>query len=268
MTQKHHYPYFLPSQDSPSKSGYPILVFLSGMDESVELTRLQTADLEVGFDVHSLIIPPDFLCDWDELTNIAIALIQSQLQPLARSAIFLCGESFGGCLALKLMVTAPNLFDGVVLVNPASSFNRRPWIHWGSLISRLLPEWLYQVTSVGFLPFLASLGRMTPKNRQILLKSVQSVQIENSVQRLSMMRQFHISSEELQQFTKPVLLIASKGDRLLPSVAEAKLLKQELANAEIVILPHSGHACLLETDVNLYKIMQKMNFMNNSVKHT
>ncbi|MFB2920949.1 alpha/beta fold hydrolase [Aerosakkonema funiforme] len=266
MSEKPDRPYFLNS--SATKFGYPILVFLPGMDESVVLARLQTAGLEVGFDVRYLIIPPAFLCDWDELTKIAIDLIQSQLKPLVSSSIYLCGESFGGCLALKLMLAAPNLFKKVVLVNPASSFNRRPWIHWGSLISRLLPEWLYQITSIGFLPFLASLGRMTPENRQILFKSVRSVQIENSVQRLSMMRHFHISSKELQQFYKPVLLIASQGDRLLPSVPEAKRLQRDLPNAEVVILPHSGHACLLETDVNLYQIMLKMKFISHLANNT
>ena len=148
MSEKPDRPYFLNS--SATKFGYPILVFLPGMDESIKLARLQSAGLEVGFDVRCLI----------------------------------------------------------------------------------------------------------------------SVQIENSVQRLSMMRHFHINPEQLQRFKNPVLLVASQGDRLLPSVPEAKRLQQKLPNAEVVILPHSGHACLLETDINLYQIILKVNFINYLAKNT
>jgi hypothetical protein len=34
----------------------------------------------------------------------------------------------------------------------------------------------------------------------------------------------------------------------------------------MVVLPYSGHACLLEADINLYNIMQAENFLDSSVE--
>ncbi|MGL4501138.1 MAG: alpha/beta fold hydrolase, partial [Planktothrix sp.] len=54
----------------------------------------------------------------------------------------------------------------------------------------------------------------------------------------------------------PALVIASGADRLLPSVLEARFLTQALPNAQMVVLPDSGHACLLENDIDLYTLIQ------------
>ncbi len=261
MTKVHNKPYFLnPRQFDPD---HPLFVFLPGMDESTSLALMQVASVEAAFDVCSFVIQPDVMDSWDDLCEQVAALTTAALKTVPRKSVYLCGESFGGCLALKVMVNAPELFDRIVLVNPASSFNRRPWIHWGSLLTRWLPEWLYQMTSALFLPFLASGKRMTPAAHQTLLESVRSVPLKTSIQRLSMMRGFNLDENQLSQYTKPVLIIASKGDQLLPSVAEAKRLARIFPNAQVVTLPHSGHACLLETDVNLYEIMQSQNFLDD-----
>ncbi|MBV9385652.1 MAG: alpha/beta fold hydrolase [Chroococcidiopsidaceae cyanobacterium CP_BM_ER_R8_30] len=252
------YPYFLtPHDTNPEKS---LFVFLPGMDESEKLALYQVASVKAAFNVRCLVIQPNVMESWDMLCDQVIALTQAELKTVPhQSSIYLCGESFGGCLALKVMVKAPHLFQQVILVNPASSFNRRPWIHWGSLLTRWLPEWLYQMFAAFTLPFLASKGRMTPEAHRALLESVRSVPIKTSVQRLSLMRDFDLDEGQLQRFTQPVLLIASQSDTLLPSVAEAKRLSRIFPNATVVTLPHSGHACLLEADVNLYEIMQSVN---------
>lgn len=259
MTTIPSVPYFLtPKQVNPD---YPLFVFLPGMDESIKLAALQIASVESAFDVYSLVIQPDILEGWDILSQRVIDLTQAELEKTPRQSIYLCGESFGGCLALKVIVKAPQLFERIILVNPASSFNQRPWIHWGSLLTRLLPERLYQMFSFTVLPFLASLKRITPEVRQTLSESINSVPLTTSIQRINLMRQFDLDEKQLHQFTKPVLLIGSKGDRLLPSLAEAERLARLFPNAQVVSLPHSGHACLLEKDVNLYEIMRSKNFI-------
>ena len=65
----------------------------------------------------------------------------------------------------------------------------------------------------------------------------------------------------LKQIKQPVLMIASGSDRLLPSIPDAQHLGSLLPNAKLFILPYSGHACLLEKDVNLYQIFQSQNFL-------
>lgn len=231
------------------------------MDGTGQLLRSQTEGLECGFDVRCLAIPVDDLTSWDVLSEKVVSLVKAELEKNSQRSVYLCGESFGGCLAMKVALRSPQLFDRIILVNPASSFKHRPWIHWGSQITRWLPESLYQASAVALLPFLASLGRISASDRQALLEAMQSVAQPTSIWRLSLLSEFDFSDEQLQSITQPVLLIASAADRLLPSVAEAERLVKIFPHAQTYILPTSGHACLLESDIKLYEIMRDHNFL-------
>ena len=57
------------------------------------------------------------------------------------------------------------------------------------------------------------------------------------------------------------VLIAGANDRLLPSTTEALRLGNIFPNAKILVLTESGHACLLEKEINLYEIMRQNNFL-------
>jgi len=261
MSEFHSHPYFLtPRRLNP---GYPLFVFLPGMDESTSLAHLQTTTVETGFDVRTLVIPPDFSASWDILAQQVVALTTAELEKVPRQSAYLCGQCFGACLVLKVMLRAPKLFNRFILINSASSFNFNPWFHWGSLLTPMLPKPLYKMLSITGLPILASLKQMTQANRQALLESICSVPLKTSIQHLSLLRRFNVDEKQLHQVTKPVLIVASNGDRLFPSLAEARRLVKIFPNAQLVTLPSSGHACLLEADVNLYEIMQSENFLDN-----
>ena len=75
------------------------------------------------------------------------------------------------------------------------------------------------------------------------------------------MRDFKVDESQLQQINQPVLLIGSQKDRILPSVAEVKRLAKIFPHSEVVTLPDSGHACLIETGINLDEIMKNNNFV-------
>lgn len=245
---------------------YPLFVFLPAMDGTGQLLRSQTAGLEVAFDVRCLAIPLDDLTNWDELSQQVVELIQAELEKNPHRSVYLCGESFGGCLAMKVAMKAPQLFDRIILVNPASSFHRRSCYAWASELAYWIPPWLHKVGTLGLLPFLASLERILRGDRQDLLKIIRSVPPETVLWRLSLVREFDVDETELRRLTQPVLLIASALDRLLPSVTEARRLVKILPNSQMVVLPKSGHACLLEADINLYDIMQKHNFLDRSAE--
>ncbi len=51
-------------------------------------------------------------------------LLQQLLPATGRGSVTLVGESFGGCLALRVARAAPALVSELVLVNPATSFNQ------------------------------------------------------------------------------------------------------------------------------------------------
>lgn len=260
MSQSFSSPYFR----TPSRlmTDAPLFIYLPGMDGTGELLRRQLAGLEQSFDIRCLAIPPDDLTTWEQLTEKVVDLIRTELKPHIQRSIYLCGESFGGCLALKVVLRSPQLFDRLILINPASSFHRYPWIHWGSYLARPLPEPLYRLSCIGFLSFLASLRQMEAGDRRALLTAMQSVAQESVIWRLSLLREFNVTEAQLSSITQPTLIMASARDSLLPSVSEAEHLAVHIPDAQIHTLPNSGHACLLESRVNLYNILQSFHFLS------
>lgn len=235
------------------------------MDETgKELISIQTAGLEAAFDVRCLVIPSDEFISWTHLSEQVIALTQAELEKTPRSSVYLCAESFGCCIALKAILSAIPLFNRIILINSASSFHRILWLNLGSLLFRLIPQFIYKKSSFIALPFLTSFNHLSPTAHQALLKSVRDAPKKAVIKRLNLMRQFDIDEMKLCQLTQPVLLIASDADLILPSVAEANRLARILPNARIVTLPYKGHACLVEEGVNLLKILQAENFLDNS----
>lgn len=244
---------------------YPLFVFLPGMDGTGQLLRSQTKGLETAFDVRALAIPADDLNNWEDLTTLVVNLIEEELKKSPSRSVYLCGESFGGCLALKVALRSPHLFKRIILSNPASSFNQRALLRWGSQLNRFLPEFIHEFTAIILLPFLSNLARTGPRERRALLDAMQSVPGKIANWRLSMLADFDVDETQLRHLTQPVLVIAGAADQLLPSVEEAERLVTCLPNAKMVILPESGHACLLETDISLLNIMKEHNFLEASV---
>lgn len=245
------------------KPTYPLFIFLPGMDGAGKLLEKQADRLESAFDIRCLSIPPDDLTDWTGLVEQTANLIQAEQQLAKARPIYLCGESFGGCLALKLAAYSPGLFDRMILVNPASSFSHQPAMSWGATVTQWLPAPLYRLSAIGLLPFLISLERVNPQTRMALLAAMQAVTPESAAWRLSLLSQFSLDHLPLSQIAQPVLVIASKADRLLPSDAEADRLVRYLPNAQKTVLAKSGHACLLETEVNLDAILRAYSFLDD-----
>lgn len=240
---------------------YPLFIFLPGMDGTGELLRSQTEGLESAFDVRCLAIPADDLNSWEVLTEKVVELIKLEVGKHSRRSVYLCGESFGGCLAMKVALHSPDLFDRIVLINPASSFNQRAFLSWGAQLSSWVPDFIYKTSAIALLPFLCALGRTSPSDRRALLDAMRSVPPKTVTWRLSLLNDFDIEPDQLQQITPPVLVMAGGSDRMLPSVWEARRLTHYLPNAQMLVLPECGHACLLEMDVHLYDILKAQNFL-------
>lgn len=244
---------------------YPLFVFLPGMDGTGQLLRSQTEGLEVAFDVRCLAIPADDLTNWEDLSQTVVNLIKEEIKKQPNRSVYLCGESFGGCLALKVALNSPQLFDKIILINPATSFHQRPWLGWGGKLSSFFPEYIYRLSTIVLLPFLSNLARISPIDQRALLKAMRSLPPETVTWRVSMVSDFNIDETQLRHLTQPVLLIAGGADQLLPSVDEVERLRNDFPNAKMIVLPQCGHTCLLEKDVNLFQIMKEQNFLDASI---
>ena len=240
----------------------PLFIYLPGMDGTGKLLHRQVKKLSQFFKVCCLSISHDDCTSWNTLVAQTIFLIEKELNHHPQfSSVYLCGESFGGCLAMKLALNSPKLIKKMVLINPASSFTQLPLLSWGSELIQWVPDVLHQTSTLGLLPFLAALERMETKDYHTLLKAMQSVPPLVVSCRLRLLRDFKVNEAQLKQLTQPILTVASNSDRLLPSVAEGKRLVSCFPNSHLVVLPDSGHACLLETKVDLTKLLQNYNFL-------
>jgi pimeloyl-ACP methyl ester carboxylesterase len=254
-------------QPKKSNPACPLFVFLPGMDGTGQLLGKQLDGLETAFDIRCLSLPPDDLTDWEGLVEQTAKLILAEQQRSNSQHIYLCGESFGGCLALQLAAYVPHLFDRLILINPASSFSRQPWMLWGASVTQWLSEPLYRLSTLGLLPLLIAPDRVSPENRRALLRAMQSLTSESAAWRLSLLSQFKLEELPLEDIRQPVLVIAGEADLLLPSTAEAERLVTCLPNAQKTLLPESGHACLLEREVKLDEILRAQRFLNLPLSH-
>jgi pimeloyl-ACP methyl ester carboxylesterase len=257
--------HFLPPQNPQPHA--PLFIYLPGMDGTGQLLRHQIPLLEQSFDVRRLSIPVDDLTDWDGLTARIALLIQTELGPeIPHRALYLCGESFGGCLALKLALMMPELCDRLILVNPASSFRRQLWLRSIASFKGLLPPNLYPLSCIALLPFLANLNRIEVQDRDLLLKVMQSIQFESAMWRVSLLDQFEVTIQQLQRLKQPTLVVTGGNDRLLPSPIEGKFLAQQIPRASLHFIPEGGHAVLLERDVILHEILSMHGFLEQKEK--
>lgn len=239
----------------------PLFVYLPGMDGTGELLGTQADKLSSCFDVRCVSIRVDIYSNWQTLAQDTVELIKSELTYRTNQEVYLCGESFGGCLGIKTALAAPSLFKRLILVNPASSFNQFPILGLGVGITPWLPTWLHRYSAAGLLPFLAKLNKINDCDRLKLIESMKSLPPQVVSWRLSLLRDFKVADWQLKSLNIPSLVIAGGEDSLLPSVEEANKLISLLPYGRKVILPQSGHACLMETSVDLYDILVQENFI-------
>lgn len=260
MTPDPNQLFFLdPDRQNPRSDDMPLFVFLPGMDGTGELLYLQTEDLQHLFDLRCLVIPASDMSHWNQLADGVAALIEQELAAQPRP-VYLCGESFGGCLAQKVATRSPRLIDRLILVNPASSFRQRPFLIWGSQFTQYLPDPVYRASCAGLLPFLAHLKRLGIHERQELLRAMRSVSRSGAAWRLSLLQAFDVTDDAIRRLSMPTLVIAGARDNLLPSLSEAERLVNLLPNGQMHLLFESGHTCLLEQDINFAEILKITGF--------
>ncbi len=259
--------HFLPSRknlkerSTELEANLPLFIYIPGMDGTGELLQIHEAKLAANFALRCLSIPANHLGNWNVLARETIELIERELKLNSQRLVYLCGESFGGCLAIKVVLSAPNSIQRLILANPASSFNLRPFLGWGVDLVQWMPPWLHGYSAVGLLPFLAELSRIEPDDRRALIRAMKLLSPPQVSRRLALLRDFKVSPTELSSIDIPTLILAGAADRLLPSVEEARRLVALLPHAKMTILPHSGHACLLESQLDLYEILARQNFL-------
>ncbi|GAX74282.1 hypothetical protein CEUSTIGMA_g1731.t1 [Chlamydomonas eustigma] len=178
-----------------------LMIFLPGTDGTGQsiLSQLETLEHD-GWDVWSLFLPIKERSGWSELTARTaelIRILQQQWSPHASvsskqsehhdssheiemrssgSTITLVGESFGGCLAIRVALWEPNLIDRLVVINPATCFNESlnglSALISGTNFLGLFPEQWYTVAQATLLPLLVDMSRVNEKGQEQLKNMV------------------------------------------------------------------------------------------------
>ena len=246
---------FAPIFPQPEK---PLIVLLPGLDGTGKLFGEQVQVLSPYFDIRCLKIPESNRQGWESLAGSVVELIY---HAQGDRPTYLCGESFGGCLALQVALTAPELLSQLVMINPASALRRHFWLRGMAQTAAFVPEWLFNVSGAFALSVIANFDRIEKTQQELFIKTVRPISQACVMWRLEMLHQFEVATERLQQLSTPTTLLASGRDHLLPSQQEAALLQRHLPNAAIYPLPESGHACLIERDVDLAQCFQALNLL-------
>jgi pimeloyl-ACP methyl ester carboxylesterase len=219
------------------------------MDGTGKLFDRQIERLSARFDIRCLAIASDDLSGWSGLTTQAIALIAAELGE--GQTLHLCGESFGACLAMQVAGQMGRAVDELVLINPASSFARFPLLAAGGKLSSLVPATMYPFSARILADFLINPDRVATAERHCLIEAMLSVKPQTAAWRINLLKQFQVNAIVSEIRDIPVRLIAGQRDRLLPSVLEVRILQRLLPKSNTILLPGSGHACLLERDLYL-----------------
>ena len=140
-------------RDSASHTARPLMAYLPGLDGTGFAASAQFESLASAFDLVAMNVPARDRGGFDDLVDAVVRFLEDDARNEQDRAVYLLGESMGGLVALGVAQTRPDLVDYLILVNPASSFDRSPWPRVGPLLPNL-PEQLYEALPYALAPVL------------------------------------------------------------------------------------------------------------------
>jgi pimeloyl-ACP methyl ester carboxylesterase len=266
----------------------PIVVYLPGLDCAGISAYQQYAELSDKFELWRMTVTTTDRTSLRDLSNNVVKFIE-EVSNGGKREVTLIGESFGGQLApivaLKLQARKITKLQGLVMVNPATSFDETNWDVLGPLLASLRvlqssadQEGATPYTVLGGL----ALSSLIPDSTQFqgILDAILGVPVEASATSVSdlldaMNNGFGIlgkrlppdlishrvgqwlpagaqllTDARLSSLQVPTLIVAGENDKFLPSKQEADRLTKLMPNSKKLLVKGSGHF-VLDDRVNL-----------------
>lgn len=228
------------------KGSGPPFVYVSGLDGTGKLFYKQAADLARD---HTVITFPLRGHGRYEMSRLV-----EDLAWVVRDAGFarvtVLGESFGGLLTMATALEHPDLFERMILVNTFPHFVQRLKIHLGCALFTLLPYGFIKAQRTRTARHILFSKDVAEEDRRLFREHTRVVPYEGYVSRLRIIRDTDLRPR-LKQINVPALVVAGTADRLLDSVAAAKILAEELPRARLKLLEGTGHVALLSGRVRV-----------------
>ncbi|CAH1453429.1 unnamed protein product [Lactuca virosa] len=273
----------IPLKDSP------ILLYIPGIDGTGTGLVVHEKALGKVFHVQCLHIPVQDRTPLEGLIQIVEETVKIEHNLSPNKPIYLLGESFGGTLALSVAARNPTIDLILILVNPATSFERSqvhpllpllralPEKHYGMLpyvippllgdfvkvamvridgngVNDLSSLWQFLYNLTKDLPLLSIMAKILPQDTlKWRLKLVESAAA--------------YANSRLHAITAQVLVLASGKDNLVPSKNEAQRLSRFLKHCNVRVFEENGHTILLENGVNLLSTIKTSKMYRRFSKH-
>ena len=156
-------------------------------------------------------------------------------------------ESFGVAVALRMALDHPELVAGMLLVNGFAHFEWRTKLALTRLGVRCVPRPLFDFGRRHFAPAQLFGPRRDPEAERRFLEIVGHAFDDGYSRRLTMIARLDFR-DRLKEISQPINLVASDMDRIVPSVAAARFMRDKLPNASLEILHGGGHVVLALED--------------------
>ncbi|KAJ8905448.1 hypothetical protein NDN08_001955 [Rhodosorus marinus] len=256
--------------EAPSRC--PLVVFFAGMDaRALPVNQVRCAG--EGVSIASIYHGPRDKSGWPTLRSAARAALRNLKNELQPSQVIVIAESLGAVFALSALVVEPLLVDRLVLVNSATAFRSSSLVGAGAALLPVLRidssgKLLYPLAATVLWRFLTSPDRVDPENitpgpvMQLPSVNVSSAPLEAAEHRLRLIRRPPFRDREItNKITMPTLIVASGKDMIFDSTREASRLADLIPDSSVQELPSCGHACLLETNVDIFRILRANDFL-------
>lgn len=234
----------------------PLLIFLPGLDGTGELFYRQIPELSRHFQV----VTASLRTEGDFTYGDLVGDIENAIKELNYDRAFICGESFGGSLALQFASARPEMVERLTIINSFPYFRNRLLLTAGRV--------LLEFTPIEFL----SLGRRAAVSLGLIAESLtredldKFVAITTKVPKLAIARRMNLVAKhdvrgKLPDIQTRTLLIATQKDRLQNSVAEAEFMASKMPNARVRVVKGMGHIFLPSPDFSLSSVFEEEGFL-------
>jgi pimeloyl-ACP methyl ester carboxylesterase len=233
------------------KSGSgPLLIYLPGMEGTARLFYKQEPSLSKSFTVVAL--PSRHVAPFNYEDHISDLLTVFEKEHAENATIV--AESFGGTVALQFALRYPDRIQKLVLINTFPYFRRRFRFYLGWVLLPLTFIKLGNTVREFFYRIAMGMDGLAIEDIDNLCECSFSHGYKTSRQRMALIKDYDVR-ERLTEIKIPVTIIASRRDKLIPSVKEAQFMASRFPNSRIIELRAHGHTPLVSRDFLLSDIL-------------
>lgn len=225
----------------------PPIILVPGIDGTALLFYRQLPALARRFDVVAFPLPS---LDPGEMSMESLAAdLAALVAEVSDDGAILCGESFGGALAMTTALEHPDLVRGLVVVNSFPYLRQRVRLRAAPLLLRAMPWGAMPLVRRYTSAHLHSPHALPEDLHEFRERSAQ-IDRDAYIRRLEILRTYDIRPR-LGEIDAPTLFLAGDRDRLVPSVEWGRYMARRVPGAALTVLEGYGHVCLINHDLDL-----------------